>query len=67
MSHATTVEFSQQQYDDLAAKAKAVGLTIPAYIEFLDRCRSENHDAHFIDAARYVFKNYPATLKSLAQ
>ncbi len=67
MSQATTVEFSKEQHDRLAAEAGAMGLTIPAYVEFLANSRHRLHDGQFVDATRYVFKNYPETLKKLAQ
>ena len=37
------------------------------FVEFLKNCRQHQHDAKFVDAAKYVFKNYPQTLKKLAE
>ena len=44
-----------------------MGLTVPAYIEVLQNCQRRQHDPKFVDAAKYVFKNYPQTLKKLAE
>lgn len=67
MSATRPIEFPVEQADRLEADAKAMGLTVPAYIEFLKDCQRKQHDAKFVDAAKYVFKNYPQTLKKLAQ
>jgi hypothetical protein len=55
------------QANRLDAEAKAMGLPVPAYVEFLRNCQQRSHDPHFKDATRYVFKKYPETLKKLAQ
>ncbi len=67
MSPTRPIEFPTEQADRLEAEAKAMGLPVPAYIEFLKNCHRRQHDAKFVDAAKYVFKNYPQTLKKLAQ
>lgn len=67
MSQTRTIEVSGEQADRLEAEAKAMGLTVPAYIEFLQNCQRRQHDPKFVDAAKYVFKNYPQTLKKLAE
>jgi hypothetical protein len=53
--------------DRLEADAKAMGMTVPAYVQFLEGVQKHQLDAKFIDATRYVFQNYPQTLKKLAQ
>ncbi|MFN0010614.1 MAG: hypothetical protein ACKVS8_03110 [Phycisphaerales bacterium] len=67
MSQATTVEFSQEQHDRLAAEAGAMGLTIPAYIEFLANGRQRLHDGQFVDAARFMMSKHDASLRKLAR
>ncbi|HVU62454.1 MAG TPA: hypothetical protein VHC70_00650 [Phycisphaerales bacterium] len=67
MSDTRSIQFPADQADQLEAAAKAMGLTVPAYVEFLANCQRRQHDAKFVDAAKYVFKNYPQTLKKLAQ
>ncbi len=44
-----------------------MGLTVPAYVEFLKNSQQPGHDAKFADAAGYVFKKFPQTLKKLAE
>lgn len=61
------IEFPTDQADRLEAEAKAMGLSVPAYIEYLKNAAARNHDQRFKDAVGYVFKNYPGTLKKLAQ
>jgi hypothetical protein len=67
MSQTRTIEFPSDQADRLEAEARAMGLSVPAYVEFLKNCTERQHDAKFMDAAKYVFKNFPETLKKLAQ
>lgn len=67
MSQTRPIELPTDQADRLEAEAKAMGVTVPAYIEFLRNCHQRSHDAKFMDAAKYVFKNCPETLKKLAQ
>lgn len=62
-----TIEVSSEFYETLEAEAKAMGLTVPAYVQFLEKTRVRGHDAAFVDAAKHVFANYPQTLKKLAQ
>lgn len=61
------LDFPADQADRIEAAAKEMGLSVPAYVEFLTNCAKRQHDAKFMDAAKYVFKNYPETLKKLAQ
>jgi hypothetical protein len=61
------IELPKELADRLETEAKAMGLTLPAYVEFLEACQKHKLDAKFVDAARYVFKNYPKTLKKLAE
>jgi hypothetical protein len=67
MSATRPIELPVEQADRLEAAAKAMGLPVAAYIAYLENCHARQHDAQFKDAARYVFKNYPETLKKLAQ
>ncbi len=67
MNETRPIELPAALVDRLEAEAKAMGLPLAAYIEFLDNCHNRQHDAQFKDAARYVFKNFPETLKKLAQ
>lgn len=67
MSGTRVIEVPDDQADRLEAEAKAMGLTVPAYIEFLQNCQRRQHDPKFVDAAKFVFNNYPQTLKKLAE
>lgn len=67
MSQTRHIEFPVEQAAQLEAAAKAMGMTVPAYVEFLKNCRERGHDAKFAEAAGYVFKKYPQTLKKLAE
>ena len=67
MSSTRPIEFPVEQADRLEAEAKAMGLPVPAYVEFLKGCNQNKLDPQFVDAAKYVFKNFPQTLKKLAQ
>ncbi len=67
MSQTRTFEVPGEQADRLEAEAKAMGLTVPAYIEFLQNCQRRQHDSKFADATKYLFKNYPQTMKKLAE
>jgi hypothetical protein len=67
MNTTRPIEFPVEQADRLEAEAKAMGLPVPAYVEFLKNCHRRKHDGQFADAAKYVFKNFPQTLKKLAQ
>lgn len=67
MSQTRPIEFPIDQANGLESEAKASGMTVPAYVQFLRNCEARQHDAKFVDAARYVFKNYPQTLKKLAE
>ena len=67
MNPTRPIELPVDQADRLEAEARAMGLPVAAYIEFLRNCNQRQHDAKFVDAARYVFKNYPKTLKKLAE
>lgn len=67
MNPTRPIEFPAEQADRLEADAKAMGLTVPVYVEFLKNCQRRQHDSKFVDAAKHVFKNYPETLKKLAQ
>ncbi len=67
MSQTRPIQFPVEQAAQLEAAAKAMGLTVPAYVEFLKNSQQPGHDAKFADAAGYVFKKYPKTLKKLAE
>ena len=67
MSSMRTIEVSSEFYETLETEAKAMGLTVPAYVQFLEKSRVRGHDATFADAAKHVFSSYPQTLKKLAQ
>jgi hypothetical protein len=67
MKQTRPIELPVEQADRLEEEAKAMGLPVAAYIEFLRSSNLRKHDAKFVDAARYVFKNYPKTLKKLAE
>lgn len=67
MSVMRVFEFPQDQGDRLEREAREMGLSVPAYVDFLRNCRARKHDAEFIDAAGAVFKDYPETLRKLGQ
>ncbi len=67
MSETRAIEFPVESADRLEAEAEGMGLTVVAYVEFLRNCQQRQHDAQFVDAVRYVFKNYPKSLKKLAE
>jgi hypothetical protein len=63
----TTIEIPTALATDLEARAKAMGLILAAYLSFLLRVGSRQHDAEFISAAKYLFSKYPAALRELVQ
>lgn len=67
MSQTRSIELPVEQADRLEADAKQMGLSLAAYIEFLRNSQQRGHDTKFTDAAEYAFKNYPKTLKKLAE
>ncbi len=54
-------------YERLEAGAKGMGISVAAYIAFLEECRRSNHDSAFQEATRRVFGDYPKTLRKLAE
>lgn len=67
MDQTRAIELPADQADELEAQAKAMGMSLPAYLSYLQKCRSSMRDVRFNDAVSHVFKNYPETLKKLAQ
>lgn len=67
MSQTRSIPFPVEQADRLEAAAKAMGLPVHAYVEFLGNAQERQHDAKFQDAAKFLFKNYPKTLRKLAE
>ena len=51
----------------LERDARAMGLDLPAYLVFLDQCRSGRLDAKAQDAARFMFSKHGESLRKLAQ
>lgn len=52
---------------DLEARAKKAGLSLPAYLAFLSRVQARGHDNEFVNAAKFLFSKYPNALRKLAQ
>lgn len=56
---------------DLAARlqrdAQAMGLSLPAYLAFLEQCRQGRLDAKAQDAARFMFSKHGDSLRKLAE
>lgn len=67
MKPTRSIELPVDLIERLETDAKGMGLTLPAYVEFIRRCSRHQHNAAFVDAARYVFKNFPKSMKKLAQ
>lgn len=68
IQHQTTqVELPKELVEKLQAEAKAMGLDLSAYLEFLRSAEARQHDAKFKDAAKYTLTNYPDTMRKLAQ
>lgn len=51
----------------LERDAKSMGLDLPAYLAFLDQCRSGRLDSKAQDAARFMFSKHGESLRKLAQ
>jgi hypothetical protein len=45
--------------EELSAEAKRAGLPLAAYLAFLSRTSSRQHDADFVGALKYAFTKYP--------
>lgn len=67
MKSTRSIAMPLELYERLEAGAKAMGLSVPAYIAFLEECKRTGHDGAFQDAARQVFADYPKTLRKLAE
>ena len=53
--------------EQIHARARAMGMDVPTYLQFLENCRERRHDHAFQRAVRQMFLKYPATLRKLAQ
>jgi hypothetical protein len=62
-----TIEFPVEQARRLEEEAKSMGLTLPAYITFLEQCRHGRLDAKAQDAARFMFSKHEQSLRKLSQ
>lgn len=63
----TQINVPSEQAERLEVGAKAMGLTIPAYIEFLEQCRLGRLDPAAQSAARFAFSTQAESLRKLAE
>lgn len=56
-----------EQMDRLARQADAMGLSLSAYLLLLERAQQRQLDSRFRAGVKFLFKNYPETLKALSQ
>lgn len=67
VTNTTQVTLPTDQVERLTREAKAMGLDLSAYLDFLATVAKRKHDAAFVDAAKYAFARYPEALRKLAQ
>ncbi len=67
MPETKTITLPADQVARLEADAKTMGLGLPAYLAFLEQCRSGRLDAKARDAARFVFSTQDQSLRKLAE
>jgi hypothetical protein len=67
VSNTTQVTLPTELVERLTREAKAMGLDLPVYLEFLTTAAKRKHDAAFVDAAKYTFSRYPEAMRKLAQ
>jgi hypothetical protein len=63
----TNVALPADLAQELADNAKRFGLPLPAYLAFLSRTATRQHDAEFVNALKFAFSKYPNALQRLAQ
>jgi branched-subunit amino acid aminotransferase/4-amino-4-deoxychorismate lyase len=56
-----------EQAERLQRDATAMGLSLPAYLTFLEQCKSGKLDAKAQDAARFMLSKHGDSLRKLAQ
>lgn len=61
------IELPIEQFRRLEEQAKKMGLSLPAYIAFLEQCSAGRLDAKAQDAARFMFSKHGESLRKLAQ
>lgn len=62
-----SVELPIEQFRKLEEQAQKMGLSLPAYIAFLEQCRTGKLDAKAQDAAKFMFSKHGDSLRKLAQ
>lgn len=55
------------QLDRLTKQAADLGLSLPAYLLLLERAHERQLDSRFRAGMKFLFRNYPETLKALAR
>jgi hypothetical protein len=63
----TNVALPADLVEELTSQANRSGLPLAAYLAFLSRASSRQHDAKFVGALKYAFTKYPNALRRLAQ
>lgn len=61
------IELPIEQFRRLEEAAKKMGLSLPAFIAFLEQCRLGRLDPKAQDAARFMFSKHGESLRKLAQ
>jgi hypothetical protein len=61
------IELPIEQFRRLEEEAKKMGVSLPAYIAFLEQCRLGRLDPKAQDAARFMFSKHGDSLRKLAQ
>ena len=51
----------------LEGMARSAGMDVLSFVQFARSVAQREHDAAFVDAARFAFSSYPDTLRGLAQ
>ncbi|MBL8746212.1 MAG: hypothetical protein JNK58_07655 [Phycisphaerae bacterium] len=67
VTNTTQVTLPTELADRLAREGKAMGLSLPAFVAFLDHCRANRLDPKAQDAARFMFGTQADSLRKLAQ
>lgn len=63
----TQISLPTDLVQQLEKQAKDMGLSLSSYLRFVATVKVRQHDAEFMDAAKYVFSKYPNALRKLAQ
>jgi hypothetical protein len=61
------IELPLEQFRRLDEEARKMGLSVPAFIAFLEQCRAGRLDSAAQDAARFMFTKHGESLRKLAQ